>query len=299
MSAHPYRGSLGPVVGPIQPRLDVEGLRCLPERPPLWTQGEPMLWDDPHISQQMLRAHLDPETDAASRKPATIDRSVEWIASTLGLRAGQPVIDLGCGPGLYAARLARRGLRVTGVDYSRSSIAYARGQAQADGLDIEYVCRDYRTIRYAGEFDAALLVYYDLGVLPPADCDAVLANIHRALRPGGRFVVDVLTGEGMARSHAEPGWYASSGGFWRPGPHLVSTRVVVYPEVAVALDEYLVVEQSGEWTVYRLWTQGYTLETLGVVLARHGFEIEGIWSDLLGNPYSPGCEALGVIARKA
>lgn len=282
----------------MPPPLDLAGLISLPWPPPIWAAGEPLFWDDPHISQQMLKDHLDPNTDAASRRPETIDRSVKWMVSALGLEPGRAVLDLGCGPGLYATRLAQRGLRVTGVDYSGRSIDYAREQAAAQRLDITYVYQDYRTIDYGAQFDAALLIYYDLGVLPPADLDAVLTNVYRALRPGGRFVTDVRTPAGIARHRAAPGWYAGQGGFWRPGPHVVLTRVAVYAEQAVGLDEYLVIDESGHWTVYRTWLKGYTPETLGAVLAAAGFAVEQVWSDLLGTPYDPEGDSLGVVARK-
>ncbi len=94
-------------------------LRNLDKRPTLFEPGEPLFWDDPHISSEMLKAHLDPEIDAASRKPATIDLTCDWLVGHFRLRPGDRVLDLGCGPGLYTSRLAKRGLKVTGIDYSR------------------------------------------------------------------------------------------------------------------------------------------------------------------------------------
>ena len=73
-------------------------------KPPPFTPGEPLFWDDPHISAQMLEAHLNPETDQASRNRGTIEASVAWIVEALGVGVGDAVLDLGCGPGLYAAR---------------------------------------------------------------------------------------------------------------------------------------------------------------------------------------------------
>ena len=72
----------------------------LQEKPVPFTPGEPLFWDDPHISKHMLAAHLDPEFEAASRPPQIIDRTVQWLIETLDLKAGDPVLDLGCGPGL-------------------------------------------------------------------------------------------------------------------------------------------------------------------------------------------------------
>ena len=67
------------------------------------------LWTDPHTAEQMLAYHLNQSIDAASRNPAFIDRSVEWIMSHFNVTPESKVIDFGCGPGLYAQRLARRG----------------------------------------------------------------------------------------------------------------------------------------------------------------------------------------------
>src|SRR5512143_116208 len=89
----------------------------LQEKPEPFTPGEALFWNDPHISAQMLQFHLDPNTDAASRRPETIDRSIQWMNDSLALKAGDSILDLGCGPGLYASRFARAGLHVTGVDY--------------------------------------------------------------------------------------------------------------------------------------------------------------------------------------
>ncbi len=92
--------------------MNLEYIRKLQEKPAPFTPGEPLFWDDPHISTQMLKAHLNPDNDLASRRPQTIQKSVDWLTASLDLQTGDSVIDLGCGPGLYASRLAEHGLRV-------------------------------------------------------------------------------------------------------------------------------------------------------------------------------------------
>lgn len=83
------------------------------------------LWTDEHTSKQMLAFHLNPEIDVSSRKEAFIDRSVDWIATHLHIRAGTKIADFGCGPGLYTIRLAQKEAEVTGIDFSKRSIQYA------------------------------------------------------------------------------------------------------------------------------------------------------------------------------
>jgi len=185
--------------------LDLLALLALQQQPPVpFTPGEPLFWDDPHISAQMLAAHLDNRIDVASRRPETIDRSVEWIAATLGLQPGAGVLDLGCGPGLYASRLAGKGLRVTGVDYSRRSITYASDFALQHGLDIIYRYQNYLELTDENRYDAALLIYGDFCPLNPAQRVVLLKNVRRALKPGGRFVLDVSTRECRSKRLARP-----------------------------------------------------------------------------------------------
>lgn len=95
-------------------------------KPKLYEKTQEKFWNDPHISRGMLEEHLNPNTDAASRKPETIDLSVEWIYSLLP--RGAKLLDIGCGPGLYASRFSDHGLCVTGLDFSERSIAVI-GQA--------------------------------------------------------------------------------------------------------------------------------------------------------------------------
>ena len=125
--------------------LPLRGVR--PE--PFSAYTTPEFWDDPHISAQMLAHHLDPATAAASRPHAFIDASVDWLRSVLGLGPGSRVLDLGCGPGLYAVRLARRGVRVLGVDASARSLAHARltvdevrAEVESVGFDVVEVTGD-------------------------------------------------------------------------------------------------------------------------------------------------------------
>ena len=90
-------------------------------KPKLFAQSTAAFWDDPHISEQMLSSHLDPDSDGASRKHTTIDEEVRWILEASGLHDGDSVLDLGCGPGLYCVRFYQNDLSVTGMDYSRRS----------------------------------------------------------------------------------------------------------------------------------------------------------------------------------
>ena len=273
-------------------------LSKLQQKPAPFEPGEPLFWNDPHISTQMLKVHLDPNMDAASRKAETIDCSVQWIIETLTLNSDNAILDLGCGPGLYASRFALSGLQVTGVDYSRSSIDYARKNASENNLNIQYRYQNYLQLDDENLYDAVFLIYGDFCPLGPQQRSTLLNNVYRALKPGGRFVLDVTTREHRKKHGNKNGWYAVESGFWKPGPHLVLEEGFDYPEQSIWLDQYITIEADGKISTYRNWFQDYTPETITDELEKNGFTVESLWRDLTGQPYVSESEWIGLITHK-
>jgi len=270
----------------------------LQQKPEPFAPGEPLFWNDPHISKQMLDAHLDPNIEAASRKPETIDRSVKWLNKTLGLKTAASILDLGCGPGLYASRLARTGFHVTGVDYSRRSIEYAIKYAEENNLHINYRYQNYLELDDENLYDAAFLIYGDFCPLSPEQRSTLLKNIHRALKPNGQFVLDVSTRECRKNFGIQNKWSAMQSGFCKPGPHILLEEGFEYPELSVWLDQFITIEADGKVSVYRNWFQDYTPETITEELEQDGFSVKSLWGDLTGTPYVSNSEWIGVVARK-
>ena len=276
----------------------ISQLIALQQKPEPFTPGELLFWDDPHISKQMLAAHLDSQTEAASRRPETIDRSVKWLIEALSLETGDSILDLGCGPGLYASCLARAGMRVTGVDYSRRSIEYATQHAKDNNLDIIYRYENYLNLGDENQYDAALLIYGDFCPLNPAQRSKLLQNIYRALKPGGKFVLDVSTRECRKKHGNRNRWRVLETGFWKPGPHLLLEEGFDYPEQSIWLDQFIVIEIDGKVSVYRNWFQDYTPDTIIAELTQGCFSVESLWGDLAGSPYTSESEWIGVITHK-
>ncbi|MCB9134412.1 MAG: class I SAM-dependent methyltransferase [Anaerolineales bacterium] len=273
-------------------------LTDLQKKPYPFTPGEPLFWDDPHISSQMLKVHLNPDVEAASRSPAVIDGTVTWLISTLKLNSGDTVLDLGCGPGLYASRLSQAGMRVTGVDYSRRSIAYATEFAQENGLDIVYRYENYLELQDENLYNVVLLIYGDYCPLGPEQRAALLKNVHRALKPGGYFVFDVSTREHRKKSGNKNNWYVVQSGFWKPHPHLVLEEGFDFPDQSIWLDQYSVLEEDGKLSVYRNWFQDYDPQSIRAEVEANDFVVESLWSDLTGQPLTPGSEWIGLVTRR-
>jgi len=267
------------------------------EKPPLYEPGEDHFWDDDYISKGMLAAHLSQEFDAASRRFETIDREIEHLIYSGAVQPDDRILDLGCGPGLYASRLSKKGVRVTGIDISRRSIDYAVKYAAENSLDITYINGSFFDMNYNGEFSVAMQIYGELDTFSDEKRDLLLSKVHDALKPDGLFIFDVSTRAQRLKEGARNHWYSFKGGLWRPGRHLILEEGFDYPDNDVWLDQYIVIDENGI-AVYRNWFHDYSLETILDVLNKTGFSIVQVWNDLTGTPYEDGGDWIAVVARK-
>jgi trans-aconitate methyltransferase len=101
------------------------------------------------------------------------------VVTLLAPRAGERILDVGCGDGPLTKKLVEAGCEVVGVDASPAMIEAAR----AVGLDARVM--DGQSLQFAGEFDA---VFSNAALHWMKQADAVIAGVWRALKPGGRFV---------------------------------------------------------------------------------------------------------------
>ena len=280
----------------INPEL-LDFIKLCMVKPTLFELGEAKFWDDPHISKSMLEAHLNPNHDAASRKQETIDKTVKHLFESKVLKPGMKVLDLGCGPGLYSERLCRAGVEVVGLDISERSIEYARNSATEAGVKIEYHCMNFFDMDYAEDFDAVIQVYGELCTFSNEMRDSLLKLVHRALKKGGAFVLDVSTRAQRMKYGLKNGWYISEGGFWRPGNHLVLEQGFDYPDEEVWLDQYVVIDDHGV-KVYRNWFHDYSFDSINSVLITAGFKTKHIWNDLTGSSFTEGGDWIAICAEE-
>jgi SAM-dependent methyltransferase len=115
---------------------------------------------------------------------------------------GERILDVGCGTGQLTAEIASSGADVVGVDRSPAMIEQARANFPA----IRFEVQDARALPYEAEFDA---VFSNAALHWVKDAEAAAASIARALKPGGRFVVE-LGGKGNVQAILDAVWDATN-----------------------------------------------------------------------------------------
>lgn len=255
------------------------------------------LWTDEHTSKMMLAFHLNESIDVSSRTAAFIDRSVEWITSHFNVEAGTKIADFGCGPGLYAVRLAKRLADVTGIDFSKRSIEYARDAAANAGLHICYENQNYLEFETDDRFDLILMIMCDFCALSPAQRKAVLTKFGTMLKPGGSVLLDVYSLKAFAEREEKALCEANLlDGFWSPNKYYGFLNTFKYENEKITLDKYTIVEANCTRTIYN-WMQYFSLDALERELAESGLAVEGVYSDVAGNPFNPDGNEFAIVAK--
>jgi SAM-dependent methyltransferase len=256
------------------------------------------LWTDEHTSEQMLAYHLNPDVDLSSRNAEFINRSVDWIVSRFATGPGTKIADFGCGPGLYATKLAQRGVEVTGIDFSKRSIEYARKMATEENLDIHYVNQNYFEFETEDRFDLVMMIMCDFCALSPGQRKQILEKFHKVLKPDGSILLDVHSLAAFANRH-EAATYEKNllDGFWAPNPYYGFLNTFKYDDDKVTLDKYTIVEESRTRTVYN-WLQHFSPAMIEKEFGECGLTIETLYSDVAGSAFDPKGTELAIVATK-
>lgn len=139
------------------------------------------LFDDDYLHFYTLR---DPDGTGS-------DADADLIWRLLDLKPGMEVLDLACGYGRIANRLAARGPNVTGLDITPRFLDIARQGASERGINVDYVEGDMRSLPWTGRFDRVVNWFTSFGYFSDDDNRCVLSEIARALKPGGQLAIEL------------------------------------------------------------------------------------------------------------
>jgi len=243
-----------------------------PEPAP-WTEGDNIPWDDPEFSERMLAEHLSQEHDLASRRNETIDQHVEWIFSrVLGSRPAR-VLDLACGPGLYACRLARKDCDYVGIDFSPASIRHAKEIAAAEDLSCTFLHSDVRDGLFGEGFDLVMMIYGQINVFRRDQGLEILKKAHKALKPGGALLLEVQA-PGLIQKGGEagPSWYSAQSGLFSAEPHIVLQENFWDSDARASTNRFSVIDaETNTVSSFALSNEAYTEREIEETLISVGF----------------------------
>ncbi len=229
--------------------------------------------------------------------PEQTKAEAEFLIEQLNCSPGAHVLDVPCGNGRLSFELAKRGLRITGVDISEEFIDEARlsePPAVAGGpnpwSNVDFILSDMRKLEGESIYDGAYCFGNSFAFLGHEQTEVFLRAVARALKPGGRFIIET----GMAAESVIPDFEEQS-------CHEMGDLSITIKERYVAaescIDSEYVFEHDGkrESRFAREWI--YTVAEMGRMLRRAGFEVLSLYSSLNGEPYKLGSRELFIVSE--
>ncbi len=225
--------------------------------------------------------------------PERTEREVAGVLDILQPTPGAAILDLACGQGRIAVPLAQRGYQVTGLDLSKQLLDVARAAADAAGVSVEWHRADMRDIpaEWAGRFDYVINIFTAFGYFEDeAENQRVLAGVARALKPGGRFLIESMNRDGVMGRFQERGWYEADG-------LLVCTEVRFDPirGLASTVDRW---DEDGERQSLHHTVRLYTPTELATMLRAAGLEPVATYGGLAGGELTHESWRLALVAEK-
>lgn len=256
------------------------------------------LWTDEYTSKHMLNYHLNESLDLSSRNKDFIERSEKWIASIIDINDKTEIADFGCGPGLYTIRMAERGAKVTGIDFSKNSIDYAKKTAYKKGLNIKYILKNYLYFETKDKYDLITMIMCDFCVLSPEQRKILLSKFHLLLKPGGSVIIDVYSLNRFNQKEESTSYEKNQlNGFWSPEEYYGFVNTFKYEKDKVILDKYTIIEKTRIRVIYN-WLQHFSKESLIMEFEDSGFKVKEVYSDIAGKTYNSESTEIAIIANK-
>ena len=265
--------------------------------PQPWVEGEKIPWNDPDFSRRMLKEHLSQKHDAASRRTSVIKKHVDWIHNFVLNGNPSHILDLGCGPGLYTARLAALGHVCHGIDFGPASIEYAGNHAAGN---CSYTLGDIRATDFSSGYDLVMLIFGEFNVFKPEDARLILNKACAALKPGGKILLEPHTFDAVYELGNQPAtWYSARNELFAEEPHLCLMESFWDENLSVTIERYIIVDAaSGEVTRYASSTQAYENDELAEMLKQAGYQKTEFYPSLRGAPDEKMSQLQVLVAQK-
>jgi SAM-dependent methyltransferase len=194
------------------------------------------------------------------------EREAQFIVDALELQPGASVLDLGCGHGRHAMALAQRGFKVTGLDLSLPLLIRAADNARRASLNVNFIHGDMRETTFEEEFDAAYCMFTTFGYFDDDTNRKVAANLSRALKPGGKLLLDVVNRDYLVRDLPTRVWWQGDG--------CVVLEEVDFNYFSSRLQvQRSIIFEDGRQMEHEISIRAYSLHEIGKVLHHSGFRV--------------------------
>jgi SAM-dependent methyltransferase len=244
-------------------------------------------WPITFFDEDYLKIYRPQLTDERSRI------ETDFIAGALDLPHGATVLDLACGLGRHAVGMAKLGYRVTGVDFNPRYLEDAEAAARQAGVQVRWMVGDMRTLHVEEAFDGAYSYFTSFGYFSDRENERVIANIVRALRHSGRFLIDMANRDWILTHPQQRTWTRQG-----DGNLLMEEAILDLSTSRVTSRLMLIPPHGGAQVTKEFNLRLYTSAELTAIFARYGLIVKHLWGGPDRSDYSAESRRLVMLAER-
>jgi len=227
--------------------------------------------------------------------PAAVEKApaeAAFILRQLKLKKGAALLDLCCGPGRHAVEFAKKGLAVTGYDFSAEYLKEASARAKKKKVSLRLLRGDMRRLPFRGEFDAAVNLFTSFGYFQKFSDDLkTLKGVAAALKPGGFFLLDVINGDFVRKNFRRRDWVEMEDYY-----HLEEVEAL---RDGVSTTWTRIEKKGGKVQSRKFFSRLYDKKSVSSALGKAGLKPLKFWGGFSGKPLTSKANRLIVLARKS
>lgn len=232
------------------------------------------------------------DTYLSDLTPERTSNEVNFIVRAASLKPEDKILDLACGHGRHSIELAKRGFNVVGLDYSEPFIAKAKEDAEKAGVKVEFIRGDMKNLPFNESFDVVLMLFTSFGYFDDEHNQRILAEVSKSLKPGGRFLIDVISGEAVISRFNKEGQKGEGSNLLKI-PRTYEVGGLTVDEVEwFDPDEQQIhnhrewVDENGEKKEYDYYLRVYTIPQYKEMFTKAGLQFRESWGDFQGNTHN-------------
>lgn len=224
---------------------------------------------------------------------ALAEREVNFVIKILNLPKNSKILDMPCGQGRHSVILAKSGYTVTGVDLSKTILCLAEKLIKKEKVNVRLIRNDMRKIHFKNEFDAVINLFTSFGYFArEKENIKVLKNINRALKPKGKFVLDLLNKNRFLENISTPKTW------WKSGSNYILEDNCFDASKKIWLNHIVLISSAG--TINHTYTSVrlYDLPEIKKYLKEAGFKILKVYGNYQGNKFTNRSPRMILLAQK-
>jgi len=256
-------------------------------------------WWETLFDEKYLKTYVDIIT------PELTKQQVSALLKLLRPKKSAEILDLACGYGRHSIELAKRGYKVTGLDFSKYFINIAKKDAKKQGVKVNFICDDMRNLSFVNKFDFVINMFTSFGYFDDeSDNELVLRKISRALKPNGKFLIELNNFVSKLASALREGKIDKKNGSFiivkkaKLSNGLIVTTRDKFNPATMRWSLTRTWKENGKVKKYKTNVRMFSPAEICSMMKRNGLRVEKIWGDLQGSPFGIDSHRLVVLARK-